>query len=219
MDKINKLYLSTTKGDSVLYVINDFFSKNKKQQQINLEEDKILDLLSKIGLFKILSIETDKVILRNKKNKIIKRSKPLIRTYQLQIDREKLDDLNYEFKLKSVKKIPQPFSNIKEEIKLKNCGGIKINGKYISSHTRNSKKVFNSTEESFIYFLFNKPGQCFDIKILANELKTSSGYLKNRITNIHKILGTTISEKTPPKVEFIKNEKGRGYHLNIKILR
>ena len=214
LDKINKLNLSTAKGDSVLYVIDDFFSKNKKQQQINLEEDKILDLLSKIGLFKILSIETDKV-LRTTKNKRFKRIEPLARTYEIRIDRDKLNDLNNEFRSKNIER----YSNVREEIRLKSYG-IKIIGKNIYCKNIKNKKVFNQTEESLIYFLYikhiNNKDECFNIETLAKELNTSSGYLKNRIINIHKILGKVVSEITPPNIQFIKNEKGRGYHLNPK---
>lgn len=115
------------------------------------------------------------------------------------------------------------YSDNREEIILRTLG-IKIKGNCIFvKKLVNNKKVFDPTEEALIYFLYFKflknKEECFSIQTLAKELKTSEGHLKNRMTNIHKIIRKTISENRAIRDNLIKNTFGRGYRLNPRLFK
>jgi len=121
---------------------------------------------------------------------------------------------------KKLKATGKKYSNTNEEITLRTYG-IKINGDCISKGELKNKKVFNAAEKALIYFLYfkfrNNKEECFKMEALEKEINYPKGYLKNRITNIHKILGKAVSKDRPVKITFIKNEPRRGYHLNPKL--
>ena len=111
-------------------------------------------------------------------------------------------------------------SNTNEEIILKTID-VKITGNRIARKDSQNKKAFNPAEKELIYFLYfkfkNNADECFTLEILEKELDYPKEYLKNRITNIHKVIGKTISKDKPIKITFIKHELGRGYHLNPQL--
>ena len=112
------------------------------------------------------------------------------------------------------------YSNANEEIILKTID-VKIAGNRIARKDSQNKKAFNPAEKELIYFLYfqfkNNADECFTLETLEKELNYPREYLKNRITNIHKIIGKTISKDKPIKITLIKHELGRGYHLNSKL--
>jgi len=116
--------------------------------------------------------------------------------------------------------------NIREEISLKTLN-IKIQGCFMSKGKDKPKKVFNSTDEALIYFLYLKSvenkNECFQANCLVVEIEREMGkkteeYIKNRIVLINKFVKELIVKGKTNIDNFIKYERGRGYHINPKIL-
>ena len=113
--------------------------------------------------------------------------------------------------------------DVEEEIKLK-THRISIKGNSISKGELMPKKVFNVTDVSLIYFLYDEFffffERCFNIKILAEKTKKKEHYLDNRITKINQMISKTASVVNAVKIIFIKHEtKYGGYHLNPEFLK
>jgi hypothetical protein len=93
----------------------------------------------------------------------------------------------------------------------------KINGDNISRGDTPFKKVFNPTDVAMLYFLHNEfiknKEKYFTVKELSEKINKKGTTIENRITEINKIMGKTISVRTP-KIIFIKNKPKHGYHLN-----
>lgn len=145
---------------------------------------------------------------------------------------ENIQDINTKIK-KLINKINDTTRNAKEEERKKYYDanediflktlGIKIKGNYIIRGQ--DKKKINPTDKSLIYFLYFKlknADECFSLKDLSEteEIKRSERYIKNRITIINQSIRKIISPilKKLKIGRFIKNELGRGYHLNPRIL-
>jgi hypothetical protein len=112
-------------------------------------------------------------------------------------------------------------SDINEEIKLQSLG-ISIKDNYMTKSSK--KKKLNPTDKALVYFLYyelknNKEDRCFELDVLAEKLKTTEGNIKNRISVINTEVKNLVSGGQKTNIyDFIKYERGRGYHLNPKIL-
>lgn len=180
LEKISKQILATKKGDDVIYIIEDFFNKEKKLQK--LEEDSILSSLGEIGLLEIFNIEVDD------ENR---------RTYQFGVDIEKLNNLNNNLR-GSLNEKKQIIYSSSKGIFLKHdpvsCYGIRGKRKLIFENIANNKNVRLSTlvknteqpEQTVIEsiaeinkFFSDKVVKKYGEEIISHE--DSSGY---RINNV-----------------------------------
>ncbi|MFZ2150136.1 MAG: hypothetical protein WAV15_03175 [Minisyncoccia bacterium] len=116
------------------------------------------------------------------------------------------------------------YSDLKEPIMIKTLG-IEISDYYISKG--NEKREINATDKWLIYFLYYKftknKDECFRPERLVAEMEAELGkktekYIENRIGEINKLVKELIVKGRTNIGKFIKHEKGRGYHLNPKIV-
>ena len=112
------------------------------------------------------------------------------------------------------------YSGITESIILSTLG-VEIVGDRIS---RGKEKVdLNPADRALVYFLFykyrNNPDECFKIGKIAEELKKSEGYIKNRIVYINGGVKKMVPNEKTSVPDFIKNGRSRrGYHLNPRLM-
>lgn len=149
----------------------------------------------------------------------------VIRGENIQDIKEKIKGLIYKINYttrNAKEEESKKYYDANEDIFLKTLK-LKIKGNYI---LRGEKmEEINPTDKALIYFLYFKSiknaDECFSIKDLsvAEEIKQSERYIKNRITVINQSIKRMLYPNLKLKIgRFIKNERGRGYHLNPKIL-
>jgi len=132
------------------------------------------------------------------------------------IDSEKLNTNTTELK---------KYSSIKEPIKISSLG-VEICGNYIKKG--DDKFRLNNTDRWLIYFLYYKSieniDECFSLNRLTKEMESEMGikkevYIRNRISSINKGLKRLIVKGKTNIGDIVKNERGRGYHLNPKVTK
>jgi len=113
---------------------------------------------------------------------------------------------------------------VKEPFKIKGLA-IEISDKLMIKGDRHFQ--INHTEKILIYFLYFKytenGDECFGLDRLIAEpgfdgKKKSEGYIKNAISRINKGVKQLVVNGKTNIGDFIKNEPGRGYHLNPKLM-
>jgi hypothetical protein len=131
------------------------------------------------------------------------------------------EDLITESKIENVDIKGSKYSNADEDIPLTSIG-IRIKNNLI---IRGNKKIkINPTDRALIYHLYYKSRsnkeECCSLKDLSEVTGKAEGYIKNRITNINRLIKEIILKGVQSKiVRFIVNGKNkRGYHLNPRII-
>jgi hypothetical protein len=113
------------------------------------------------------------------------------------------------------------FPDLDEPLTIKRLG-IRIEGKCV--FFKNKEKKINSTDSALIKYLHYRfeddERQCVGIDVLARDLMKTEEYLANRISAINIMIKDLILDgrKKTTLDDFIKNERGRGYHLNPRFV-
>jgi hypothetical protein len=120
--------------------------------------------------------------------------------------------------VKAIKKQEVP-KKINEAIRIPTLGII-FNG--VTMTKGSIKKMIMPTDVAILKFLYQQhledSDECFSTTTIAEKCESTPGYIKNRISELNKIVMKITKESQISYVgSFIKNEKVRGYHLNPKL--
>ena len=152
--------------------------------------------------------------LRNQLEELLDNTKNNYDSFRKKIEKSSLKNNND-------KRTDKKSSNTSESIFLKTLE-IEIKGNYIIRGKKKTK--INPTDKAIIYTLYfrslKNSDECCSLNDLSRskDINKSEKYIKNRITSINQTIPKIINPNIKLRIgKFIKNERGRGYHLNPKI--